>query len=114
MKRIAIGVASIAMAAGATLATTAPAQAAPLFTGGLVNVAVYDVIDDVNVLNDSQTLNNVSVGAALGVAANICNVGVNVLARQLPGPASCEATASDQVVTIEPVATNRGNRGNRG
>jgi hypothetical protein len=50
---------------------------------GLINVNVSDV--DVGL--------NVSVQAPIGIAANVCGVAVNVLARQLPGDVSCEADA---------------------
>lgn len=103
MKRIAMGVASLALAAGATVATTAPAQAAPLFTGGLVNVNVsdLDVLNDSYVLNDVLSQNNVSVGAALNIAAEICGVGVNVLAQQLrTDEVTCSTETGDQVVDI--------------
>lgn len=92
----------IASCAGAALAlsgamvTSSPANAQPLVTGGLVNVVVTDVIDG-DVLSD----NNVSLGAALGIAANICDVNVNVLARQLrSGGATCTSDASGQRVEI--------------
>ena len=87
------------MLALATTAMTAPqAQAAPLVTGGLVNVTVTDVIDDVTVIVRDV---NVSVGAALGIAANVCDTSVNLLAQQLKnGGASCDADASDQRVVI--------------
>jgi hypothetical protein len=59
----------------------------PVLFGGLVNVVVTDVIDDVTVTVQDV---NVSVGAALGLAANVCGVGVNVLAQQLRnGDATC-------------------------
>ena len=94
--------AAVSLFAGAALAAgaLAPASAQPVITGGLVNVVVTDVIDDVTVtLQDI----NVSVGAALGIAANVCGVGVNVLAQQLPGPVSCTSDSSGQTVTIDQV-----------
>ena len=74
----------------------------PVVTGGLVNVTVVDVLDtgDINVVRDV----NVSVGAALGIAANVCGVGVNVLATQLAsGQATCDAAieGGQRVVTIQ-------------
>lgn len=101
MKRIAAGIAGLAMAAGGTLATTAPAQAQPLVTGGLVNVTVTDVIDDVTVVVRDV---NVSLGAALGIAANVCDVNVNVLAEQLRrGGATCTSDASGETVDISQI-----------
>ena len=88
----------------ATLATTGtlalvpavPAMASPVVTGGLVNVTVTDVAN--NVLSND----NIGVGAALNVAANVCGVGVNVLASQLgtSGPISCTNPTSGQSVTL--------------
>ncbi len=83
-------------------ALASPASAAgPLITGGLVNVTVTDVIDDITVIVQDI---NVSLGAALGIAANVCDVGVNVLATQLKsGGATCTSTASGQTVDISQV-----------
>src|SRR4051794_41893689 len=87
------------LAAGGTLALApaVPAMAqGPLVTGGLVNVTVTDVAN--NVLSN----NNIGVGAALNVAANGCGVGVNVLATQLgtSGPIHCTNPAHRQPVTL--------------
>ncbi len=92
MKRFLATSATAAIAlTGSTLGIAAPAHAAPLVTGGLVNITVGDVL----------TNNNIAVGAALGLAANICDVNVNVLSVQLRnGGATCTATASGQRVTI--------------
>ncbi len=87
------------LAAG-TVGLAAPAQAAPLVTGGLVNVTITDTLND----NEILSRNNVSLGAALGVAANVCDVNVNVLARQLRnGGATCTSTASGQRVDISQI-----------
>lgn len=73
----------------------------PIITGGLVDVTVTDVIDDVTVVVQDI---NVSVGAALGIAANVCDVNVNVLAQQLRnGGAQCVSDASGQTVTIDQI-----------
>ena len=91
MKRLIIAATGAALALSGGLLTS-PANAAPLVTGGLVNV----IVGDVTILED------VNVGAALGVAANICDVNVNVLARQLRNEAAtCTAAADGQTVTIE-------------
>ncbi len=97
MKRIlATSASSVIALTGSTLAFAAPADAQPVITGGLVNITVVDLID-----GDVLSNNNVSVGAALGLAANICDVNVNVLAVQLrDGGATCTAEAGDQQVTI--------------
>lgn len=94
--------AAVTCAAGLTLggvAVAAPASAQPLVTGGLVNVTVSD-IETGDILSENQ----VSLGAALGIAANICDVNVNVLAQQLrDGGATCESEASGQQVDISQV-----------
>ncbi len=81
-----------------SMGLVAPAQAAPIVTGGLVNVTVVDLLDV------TLTDVNVALGAALGLAANVCDVNVNVLARQLrTGGATCTSTASGQTVTISQI-----------
>jgi hypothetical protein len=98
MKRMAMGVASMALGLGGSLAMSTPAQAAPLVTGGVVNVTVTDVVDDVTVTVQDV---NVGVGAALNIAANVCDVNVNVLAEQLrDGSTTCENATNDQTVAI--------------
>ena len=95
-----IRAAVLAGALAMPMAATTSAQG-PVITGGLVNVTVVDVIDGgVHVLEDV----NVSVGAALALAANVCGVGVNVLATQLgSGIATCDAEieGGQRVVTIQ-------------
>lgn len=87
-----------AVAVGSTVATAPSANAAPLVTGGVVNVTVTDVVDDVTVVVQDI---NVALGAALGVAANVCDVNVNVLAEQLrEGGATCTSDATGQTVDI--------------
>lgn len=72
----------------------APASAQPIVTGGLVNITVVDVLT-----GDILTDNEVNVALALNLAANICDVNVNVLAQQLrAGDATCET--AEQAVTI--------------
>ena len=82
-----------------TLGLAAPAQAAPVITGGLVNVTLTEV----DLLNDSVNNNTVQVGvgAALALAANVCDVNVNVLARQFRnGGATCTNTVDDVRSTV--------------
>ena len=84
-----------ALAVGAT-APMAAAQ--PVVTGGLVNITVVDVLN-----NNTVTIDRVvTVGAALGIAANVCNVSVAVLAQQLgsTGDTTCENTLTDFTATI--------------
>lgn len=98
MKKLLAASAMTAVAFGGTLATAPAASAAPLVTGGVVNVTVTDVVDDVTVVVQDV---NVSVGAALGIAANVCDTNVNVLAQQLrDGGATCTSDASGQTVDI--------------
>ena len=76
--------AAVSLFAGGVLAVGAltPASAQPIVIGGgLVNVVVTDVIDDVTV---TVTDVNVGVAAALALAANVCDVNVNILAQQFP------------------------------
>ena len=81
----AIGVGGVALAA--------PAGAAPIFTGGLVNIAIEDVL----------TGNDVNVQVPVGVAANVCGISVAVLADLAPlGPVDCDAaTTADLPVRFQ-------------
>ena len=83
-----------ALAVGAT-APTASAQ--PVITGGLVNITVVDVLN-----NNTVTLDRtVNVALALGIAANVCDVTVGVLARQLnTGSTTCQNTLDGFTATI--------------
>jgi hypothetical protein len=82
MKRMsAVLVATGALAIG----VAAPASAQTTNQDGLVNVAVVDVLNNNNVF--------VNVQVPIGIAANICDVNVNVLAQQrrLGGSRQCMA-----------------------
>ncbi|HEX5860415.1 MAG TPA: hypothetical protein VFY58_01145, partial [Nocardioides sp.] len=84
MKRILASTAGLLMAGTASVMAAPPASAQPVITGGLVNVTVAD----------NEILNDVNVGVALGVAAALCDVNVNVLAQQLRNAApTCESDA---------------------
>ncbi len=75
-----------------------PASAArPLFTGGLVNVTVTDVIGDIT-LEDI----NVGLGVAAGIAANVCDVNVAAVIAEIrdTGSSSCTSEATGQTVDI--------------
>jgi len=80
---------------------TAPAFAQ---AAGLVAVNIEDVIDDIALdLNVNVSQIPVTVQAPIGVAANVCDVAVNVLAEQArAGGAECDAettsTALNQIV----------------
>jgi hypothetical protein len=78
----AVTLASAGMGIGAS-----SASAAPVITGGLVNVTVVDAADVV--LRDV----NVGVNAAIRIAANVCDTNVAVLVADFQdGQASCENT----------------------
>lgn len=98
MKRILASTAGLLIAAGGSVMAAPPATAAPVVTGGVVNVTVTDVIDDVTVVVQDV---NVGVNAALALAANVCGVSVNVLARQLGNAeATCENALNDTAATL--------------
>jgi hypothetical protein len=85
-----------ALAVAGALATPVAAQAQPavVIGGGLVNVAVNDVLND----------NEVGIGVAAGIAAQVCGVTaqVGVIAEQVArtGEFSCENSADGQTVEI--------------
>ena len=87
-----------ALAVAGALAVPVGAQAAPpavVIGGGLVNVVVNG-----DVLSDNQ----VGIGVAAGVAAQVCGVTaqVGVIARQVArtGAFECTNSAGDQTVEI--------------
>jgi hypothetical protein len=89
MKRL---VALLAVVAMMVVATAMPVMAAPksgpVVTGGLVNVTIVDAVDA-----DRTTLQ-----VPIAVAANVCDVDINVLAADLAddGQANCTATADSR------------------
>ena len=80
---------ALAAALSVGLGTTASAQG-PIIGGGLVNVQLVRVIDDVEV---NVTDISIPVTAAVNLAANVCGVAVGVLAADLAedGTAFCSA-----------------------
>lgn len=97
-------VCATAMVGGVAGALAVPvgAQAAPpavVIGGGLVNVQVVDLID-----GDVLSNNNVGIGVAAGVAAQVCGVTaqVGVIAQQVArtGAFECTNSAGDQTVEI--------------
>lgn len=75
-------------------AAALPASAAPVVTGGLVNITVTDVLND----------NQVNVQVPIGIAANVCGVNANVLATQtISQPVDCTASTTQDL----PVAFRR-------
>ena len=82
------------------MAASTSAQPPVVIGGGLVNVQIVDVIDDVNV--NVQDI-NVTVGAAVQIAANGCGGAVGVISRDLTdGSATCDnlVDGTGQIVTI--------------
>ena len=85
-----------ALFSSAIMAVTvaAPAGAQPVITGGLVNITIFDVLNE----------NQISVQVPIGVAANVCGVQANVLARgEFQGPVNCTARTTQDL----PVAFQR-------
>lgn len=72
----------------ASLGVAVPAQAAPVVTGGLVNVTIVDAVD----------ISRVTVHLPVAVAANASHVNVAILlaAIQDTGTANCTATADSR------------------
>ncbi len=82
------------------MATTAEAQRPIVIGGGLVNVQIGQVVDDVTV---NVTDVNVNVAAAVQIAANLCGIAVGVIAQDLQdGNVTCDnlVDGSGQVVTL--------------
>ena len=73
----------ILFAAAAVALTTTPAVAQISNQGGLVNVDVSNVLNDLDLLNN--TLNNNTVQVPVGVAAAVCCIDANVSAKQRNG-----------------------------
>ena len=85
-----IRAAMFAAALSIPLAVTASAQQPPVVIGGgLVYVQIVDVIDDIEVTVQDI---NVSVNAAVQIAASLCGIAVGVIAEDLQdGNVRCEA-----------------------
>lgn len=101
---------TMALAALAIVAvplSTAPAQNRNVLNqqGGLVNVNVtnLDLLKNFANNNEVQLLNNVTVPitiqAPINIAANVCGVAVNVLARGGPSRNSCTAEQGSEALT---------------
>ena len=89
MNRLIKRAAVAATFAGALAVPASAASAAPLVTGGLVNVTIVDVLSD----------NQVTLQVPITVAANICDVTVAVLATDLrDGDADC--SNDQQIITV--------------
>lgn len=90
VRRTAAALTSAAALAVTGVAVAVPAQAAPVVTGGLVNVTVVDFLD--------VTLTDIVVQIPIALAATVCDVNVNVLAVQLRnGGAACTSTSAIRI-----------------
>ena len=88
----------ILFAAAAAALTATPALAQISNQGGLVNVDVSNVLNDLDLLNN--TLNNNTVQVPVGVAAAVCGIDANVIAKQRKGNTSysCPATTTTKAL----------------
>lgn len=103
IRRTAAALTSAAALSVSGVALATPVQAAPVITGGLVNVTLTDI----SVLNGNQVV--LLNGVTLQVAANVCEVAVGVLAQDLQdGNADC--TALNTATTDAGVTQQRGAR----
>ena len=99
------------IAIGGAVAFVAPKMAeaqGPVVTGGLVNVTLVDVVSD----NNIAILQNVGVGVAANVAAQICGtqltIPVGILAAQVVRNGSATAcTVTDQSGVVRQVQISR-------
>ena len=88
------------IAATAALSFAAPAFAQGTAQGGLVNVNVANVLNDLEIDLLNNSLNNNTVQVPIGVAANVCGVDANVLAsqRKAGSPVTCTARNTSQAL----------------
>jgi hypothetical protein len=104
------GITAIALAmSAAPISSSALAQNRNVLNqqGGLVNVNVtnLDLLKNFANNNEIEVLNNaniavpVTVQAPINVAANVCGVAVNLLARGGPSRNSCTATGGSEALT---------------
>ena len=93
-----------ALAAG-SLFLASPAQAAPVVTGGLVNVTITDV----SILDENDVTVAALNGVTLQVAAEVCGVAVNALAVDLgpDGEATCDISQDSDSTTTTTVTQRR-------
>lgn len=93
MKKLVIAAALASFAA-------APVLAQNTAQGGLVNVNVSNVLNDLDLDLLNSSLNNNTVQVPIGVAANVCGVDANVLAKQrkADSPVTCTARNTSQAL----------------
>jgi hypothetical protein len=108
MRKIAL-VTALSLAATAVVAPAAAQVSAPQINApaGLIpvtvgNVILQDILTDVEIdaLNDLQLLNDnqIVVQVPVAVAANVCNVAVNVLASGESAGEGCTATSGSDAL----------------
>jgi hypothetical protein len=83
VRKFAAGLATTGLLAAGVAAPTA--SAAPVVTGGLINVTLVDVLSH----------DEIAVQVPVGIAANVCDVNAAVLLAAVrdTGSATCDATA---------------------
>ena len=97
MNRMKRALAATAAGGAMALAPAVPALAqGPVVTGGLVNVTVTNLLNNDTILS----YNNVGVGVAAGVAANVCDLAVGVLATQLATGNTVNCTNASQTERV--------------
>lgn len=100
---LSLAAATVALPAAAQVTTDpvvqAPSGLIPVTVG---NVILQDILTDVeiNALNDLNLLNDnqIVVQVPVSVAANVCNVAVNVLAKSKSGGEGCTATSGSDAL----------------
>lgn len=97
----------ILIAAAAVAAAATPAIAQVNTQGGLVNVDVSNVLNnlDLDLLNNS--LNNNTVQVPIGIAAAVCGVDANVIAHQRKDNASYSCPAKNTTDALKRAAKNQ-------
>lgn len=108
MRKLSIAAAAASMAL-LPLASVATAQTRNVVSqqGGLVNVSVGNVDllknfannNEIEILNNANISVPVVVQAPINVAAQVCGVAVNVLARGGPANSTCTATQGSEALT---------------
>ena len=99
-KSIALLFSTAVLAVGAT-APAASAQG-PVITGGLVNITITNFLNNNTVTFDRV----VNVAAAVNIAANVCDLDVNIIAADFSddGNATCTNTVGQVVTLTQPTS----------
>lgn len=92
------GAAVLASALSVGMVATTSAEPQIVVGGGLVNLQIGSIdVETGDILSDNTT--QVNLGVALNLAANVCDVAVNVLAEQIKtGDVSCTSEADGGVI----------------